>query len=233
MNRIQSCMLFFAVLLLLAGCGEASYMQAASDRMSQEDAYARDGSKILTGDDGSEGPAGDDGSEDPAADGRTKDAPDVSGSDAVTGSTVYVQVAGAVKTPGVYELAQGSRIFEAIALAGGMEKDADDTDLNQAQPVSDGQKIYVRTRGEQEAVMAEDKGQGAGEASSAADDGKVNINTATEEQLATLPGIGQTKAAEIVKYREAHGGFSSIEDIMKVEGIKQGTYRKFCDNIKI
>ena len=138
--------------------------------------------------------------------------------------TFYVQVAGAVKHPGVYELPAGSRLFEAIDLAGGMTDEAYDDQINQASFVTDGQKIYIPTEAERAEENTDEVGQ---------DDGKVNINTAGESELMQLSGIGASKAALIVRYREEHGDFSSIEDIMKVEGIKEGTYNKICDQIKL
>ncbi len=137
-------------------------------------------------------------------------------------ATIFVQVSGAVLRPGVYELPSESRIFEAIEQAGGLTDEADDADLNQAGFAADGQRIHVPTKEER---MADEEAE--------ADDGKININTASEAELMTLSGIGASKAASIVRYRESHGGFASIEDIMNVEGIKEGTYNKICDQIKI
>jgi len=138
------------------------------------------------------------------------------------GRTIYVQVAGAVASPGVYELLQGARCFEAIEMAGGLLEAADDSDLNQAMELTDGQKIYVYTKGERELLEA-----------ASADDGLVNINTATAEQLSSLPGIGMSKANMIVSYRQEHGMFTSIEDIMNVQGIKEGSFARIKDYIKV
>lgn len=145
-----------------------------------------------------------------------------------TEKTIYVQVSGAVVSPGVYELPEGSRVFEAIALAGGVTEEADAGQMNQAQTVSDGEMIYVKRQGETvEEAMTQEGTFGQQE------DGKVNLNTATEEELMTLPGIGQAKAKSIIAWREEKGGFSKIEDLMEIEGIKEGVFSKIKDSIKV
>lgn len=146
----------------------------------------------------------------------------------LTEKTIYVQVSGAVVSPGVYELPEGSRVFEAIALAGGVTEEADAGQMNQAQTVSDGEMIYVKRQGETvEEALAQEEAFGQQE------DGKVNLNTATEEELMTLPGIGQAKAKSIIAWREEKGGFSKIEDLMEIEGIKEGVFSKIKDSIKV
>lgn len=136
---------------------------------------------------------------------------------------IYVQVSGAVALPGVYELAEGSRVFEAVELAGGMTEEADAGQMNQAQTVSDGQMIYVPHQGETT----------EGAVGMQQEDGRVNLNTATAQQLMTLPGIGQAKAESIIAWREENGGFTQVEDLMKIEGIKEGVFSKIRDNIKV
>lgn len=139
-----------------------------------------------------------------------------------TSGKCFVQVSGAVNSPGVYELSGEPRIFHAILMAGGLREDADVSSLNQAERISDGQKIVIKTR--DEAAM---------EAATSADDGKVNINTADAKTLMTLPGIGESKANSIIKYRESKGSFNSIEDIKNISGIKDGVYNKIADSIKV
>lgn len=145
-------------------------------------------------------------------------------------STVFVHVCGAVKVPGVYELSGSARVYEAIERAGGVKDDAAAEALNQAEKVTDGERIYVPTKEELE------KGIVAGEEPKVtkADDnngGKININTADKEALKTLPGIGDAKADSIISYREANGPFGAIEDLMNVEGIKEGVFHKIEDKI--
>lgn len=160
----------------------------------------------------------------------------------------YVYVCGAVCMPGVYTLKQGSRIYEALAMAGGLTEDASAASVNQAEPVRDGQMIYMPTEEEiQKGIVlpagnmtAEDgtaledtAGSGVGPDSNADFDMRVNLNTATASELMTLPGIGQTKADSILAYREKHGEFSSVEEIMNVDGIKEGVYNRIKDSIKV
>ena len=138
--------------------------------------------------------------------------------------TVYVYVCGAVRTPGVVEVPEGSRAAEALELAGGMTTEADPFYVNLAEIVTDGQKLYFPTASEAEELEAAGK---------AAEEGLVNINTASAEELCTLPGIGASRAVDIVRYREKNGAFQTKEDIMKVSGIKQNAYDKLCDRITV
>ena len=140
-----------------------------------------------------------------------------------------VYVCGAVVTPGVYVLPGGSRICEAVAAAGGMQENAAYESLNQAEEIHDGQMIVVLTEEEmQNEQVQKDDTQKSDTA-----DGRVDLNTATKTQLMTLPGIGEEKADSIIAYREKNGGFSSIEDIKKIEGIKEGVFSKIKDSIAV
>ena len=138
--------------------------------------------------------------------------------------TVYVYVCGAVRTPGVVEVPEGSRAAEALELAGGRTTEADPFYVNLAEFVTVGQKLYFPTASEAEELEAAGK---------AAEEGLVNINTASAEEVCTLPGIGASRAADIVRYREKNGAFQTKEDIMKVSGIKQNAYDKLCDRITV
>ncbi len=142
---------------------------------------------------------------------------------------IRVYVCGAVVCPGVVEIPQGSRIEDALFAAGGFLPDALTEAVNLADWALDGQMLYFPT--EEEAAswnpVQESQSRQNG-------DGKlVDINTAGEELLCTLPGIGEAKAADIIAYREAHGSFASCEDIMKVPGIKKNIYEKICDKITV
>lgn len=136
---------------------------------------------------------------------------------------IYVYVCGHVNQPGVYALDNGARICDALEKAGGTLEDARAEALDQAVCVSDGQTIYVP--GIEEAQE--------GTQSSQESDGLVNINQAGEDELMTLPGIGQSKAAVIIQYREEHGGFQSTEELMNIPGIKQGVFDKIKNSIKV
>lgn len=160
---------------------------------------------------------------------------------------ICVHVCGAVKNPDVYELPEGSRVYEAVKQAGGFTEEADESYVNQAQILTDGVKLVIPTTGQIQAesqetlrgvigvVGAEEalSGTAGGDIAAEAADGKININTATQEQLCKIPGIGDTRAAAIVSYRQEHGGFTKIEDIMNVSGIKEGTYVKIKNSITV
>lgn len=143
--------------------------------------------------------------------------------------TVFVYVCGAVHSPGVYEMEKDARVFEAVRMAGGVTDEAAEESVNQARTVADGEQIYVPTREE-----AERLGTGVvGEIVTGETDGKVNINTAGKEELMMLTGIGEAKAQSILDYRQEHGRFSDIEELMQIEGIKEGVFNKIKDDIMI
>ena len=141
-----------------------------------------------------------------------------------------VYVCGQVKEPGVYELEPGSRVYQAVEMAGGFGPDAASWYLNLAQEVADGMKIQVPT--EEEALAWGNSG-GSLSVGQGQTETKVNLNTADEEQLMTLTGIGESRAADIIRYRQEHGPFERIEDIMNVSGIKEGAFQKIKDSITV
>ena len=162
---------------------------------------------------------------------------------------IYVDVCGAVANPGVFQLAAGSRVFQAIEAAGGYLPEAVQNCVNRAGVLTDGQQLYILTQEEMErqgldpAEMAgasdgqmngsAGTGQNTGIAAQAQQDNRININTADETQLTTLTGIGATRAQAIIAYRQEHGPFAAIEDIMNVQGIKEGTFAKIKDEIVV
>ena len=137
---------------------------------------------------------------------------------------VYVHICGEVEKPGVYELEEGSRVFQAVEAAGGFTAEASQSSMNLAETIADGMQIVILSKEEAEAVQA------AAEESAA---GLVNINQASKEQLMALPGIGESRAEDIIRYREESGGFQRIEDIMKVSGIKDAAFQKIKDSIAV
>lgn len=139
---------------------------------------------------------------------------------------VIVHICGAVVNPGVYELPPGSRIVDAVDKAGGLSVDADESYVNLAAVPNDGEQIFIPTI--EESVIMKQTRQETGVSS-----GKVNINTADKALLCTLPGIGDTRAADIIAYRQEHGNFSAIEDIMQVSGIKEGSFQKIKEMIVV
>lgn len=153
-----------------------------------------------------------------------------SGSEQTKGERlVCIYVCGAVSDPGIYELDEGARLYEAVEAAGGMTEEASADSVNLARAVSDGEQIYIPT-------LEETKAQGImpGTYSASSDtQEKVNINTASAEELMTLTGIGEAKAESIIRYREENGGFQRIEDLMEISGIKEGVFEKIKDDIII
>ena len=136
----------------------------------------------------------------------------------------FVHICGEVKEPGVYELPEGSRLFEAVEAAGGFTKEASEESLNLAGLISDGMQIVIRSKEEAASSAAAANEQAAG---------LININQASKEQLMTLPGIGESRAEDIIRYREQSGGFQTIEEIMKVSGIKDAAFQKIKERIVV
>jgi competence protein ComEA len=164
-----------------------------------------------------------------------------SDSEAASG-TVSTYVCGEVYEPGVYELTEGSRVADAIDMAGGMLDTAAKNYLNLADIVADGSKIYVPSEEEVSDVSLITpesqlySGTGSGTSSDSSDGEKasnslVNINTASLDELKTLPGIGDAKAQAIIDYRTQNGSFSSIDEITNVSGIGDSTYSNIKDKI--
>jgi competence protein ComEA len=131
---------------------------------------------------------------------------------------IYVYICGHVNSPGVVKCRKGTRLYEAVAMAGGADDLADMSAVNLAALVADGEMIYIPAYGED--ISVEEQTEGI-----------VNINKATESELMTLPGIGSSRAADIVRYRTDNGRFQTIEDIMKVSGIKEAAFNKIKNYI--
>lgn len=156
-----------------------------------------------------------------------------SSSKASAETEVYVDVDGAVASPGVYRLKDGARVSQAIDAAGGLTAEADVTGLNRASKVTDGQKIYVPTVGEQQAALAAGGVEDGAAAASVAgvSSGLVNINTASAAELQTLSGIGPSMAQSIIDERTKNGAFASVDDLMRVSGIGEKKLAKIKDCI--
>lgn len=149
--------------------------------------------------------------------------------------TIRVYVCGAVVVPGVVEVPVDSRVENVLEAAGGFGENADCTYVNLAAWVADGQMIYFPTIEETcagQLAWEQNRESGTGNFHTE-DDELVNINTADAEKLCTLPGIGESRAADIVAYREANGFFETCEDIMRVPGIKDGLYEKIRSKITV
>lgn len=271
MDRIWQAGLVFALLLLLCGCTRKEELFL----LSEEKAEGLGGLSKVPGEEGY--PAVETGrvpedADQCTAEGESRGEEMTSGSDSLQRNistapgVIYVHVCGAVVHPGVYELKVGSRVYEAVGLAGGFAEDADQNYVNQAQTLEDGVMLVIPTQ--EESADARDRetdseaetmqegapekigivqdrtaeglgivggtsqdGQGGDKAG--ASDGRININTASEAQLCEIPGVGATRAAAIAAYRESHGFFEKPEDIMKVNGIKEGMYEKIKDSISV
>jgi competence protein ComEA len=139
---------------------------------------------------------------------------------------LVVQVSGAVVSPGLFRLSEGARVDDAIRAAGGPSPEADTTRLNLARKISDGEQIVVPKLGDPTAIpVATAAGRATNTAPRATPTiGIVNINTASEEELDRLPGIGPALAQRIIDYRQTNGPFQKIEDIMRVRGIGQAEF---------
>ena len=160
---------------------------------------------------------------------------------------VYVHVCGCVNAPGVYALPEGSRIYEALEAAGGITEEGAGDFLNLALEAEDGMKVEVPDA--EQARLWREQGIGpAGDCGNCGRDSRrrrtpwgaaqtagsrVNLNTASREELMTLDGIGETRADAIIRYREMYGGFQAIEDVMNVSGIKEGAFEKIKDSITV
>ncbi|MCI8673704.1 MAG: hypothetical protein HFI89_09540 [Lachnospiraceae bacterium] len=188
----------------------------------------------------------------------------VSAKDLHNEKMVVIHVCGAVNSPGIYRLPEGSRLWEAVEAAGGVTADGAGDYLNMAVPVTDGEKVVVPFLADVEKPFGESEtlsprpgndaavtgsvtgndgvvknGSAAGDSSVAGNGrdsaaaGLVNLNTATMEQLMTLPGIGESKAKAILEYREKTGPFAVPQDITNVPGIKEGSYEKLKGYITV
>ena len=163
--------------------------------------------------------------------------------------TRVVHICGAVSAPGVYELPAGSRIIDAVEAGGGFLPEADEACCNLAEEIVDGCQIYIMTKTESCADGQTEKKAGIqtspdsdmqttdrnvrSNSATALENGLVNLNTADVAALMTLPGIGESRAKAIISYREQHGAFAQIEDIMKISGIKQAAFSKIKDKITV
>ncbi len=149
---------------------------------------------------------------------------------------VYVHVAGAVRHAGLYRLEVGGRVADALALAGGFADDADRDGVNLARPVADGEQIVVPVAGAAgDASAAADGGAGgaggAGAGGSAG--GLIDLNTATKEQLDTLPRVGPAMADRIIAWRSENGRFTSVDDLLSVPGIGDKMLAALRDLVRV
>ena len=141
---------------------------------------------------------------------------------------ITVDVKGAVKSPGIYDLPVGSRVNDAVQKAGGLTDQADSKSLNLAQKVSDEALVYVPTKGEEASQQS-----GSGAASSTSKEKKVNLNKASLEELKQVKGLGGKRAQDIIDHRETNGKFKSVDELKKVSGIGAKTIEKLKDYVTV
>lgn len=211
-NRIVTLIFTCLLLTVLPACGAAE--QSGSLTLLLEEGAGRgSGSGASASEDGASlsGEAARDGGESAAEGGAPL-------------QTSFVHICGEVESPGVYEVAEDARICDVLLLAGGFTEHAATDAVNMAQKVTDGMQVVVPS------VEEAAERQAIAEAEA---DGRVELNTATLEQLCTLPGIGETRARAILLYREEHGGFSATEELMQVSGIKEGTFNRLKELVYI
>ena len=226
-NRLHGTVCALCLAAVLAGCApkrpSVVYQINSSSSASQADGLADSGPEDTAD----------------AADGRavpdSRDAlPDAL--ETAAESTICVHVCGEVRMPGVYEIPAGSRIWQALQAAGGLTEEADDRALNQAEILSDGDQVIVWSK--TETASAQVPGQlprvsGGSTAYADGTGGRVNLNTAGRESLMTLPGIGEARADAILQYRADHGGFSSAEELMNIDGIGAKSFQKLRELITV
>jgi competence protein ComEA len=157
---------------------------------------------------------------------------DSEGANEANTSTLFVHIAGSVKNPGLYELPQGSRVSDAVSAAGGMSEDANTSSVNLARQLTDGEQIIVASN--EDILAATETGTSNGSPSGqVSSQGKVNINTASAEELMTLDGVGEATADKIIAYRQENGSFSRIEEIKEVSGIGEKKFEAMKDAITV
>ena len=142
---------------------------------------------------------------------------------------ITVDVKGAVKSPGIYDLPVGSRVHDAVQKAGGLTEEADSKSLNLAQKVSDEALVYVPTKGEE----ATSQQAASGTSPSTSKEKKINLNKASLEELKQVKGLGGKRAQDIIDHREANGKFKSVDELKKVSGIGAKTIEKLKDYVTV
>lgn len=236
------------VMMAAAACGKEEVLTLRSSPSSSEDMTA-ERTEEASGDSGQQGRDDDAAERTGAAESAEAERNDAAESG--KRELLYVYVCGAVECPGVYSFEEGARVFDAIEAAGGLSADADGACVNQARKLSDQDQLYIRTLEEKEQSTQKEElsstgsspagsasGNGYGllraEGSAGAEnaaDARININTASQKELTSLPGIGDTKAAAILADRTENGFYAAPEDLKRVSGIGDATFEKLRDRI--
>lgn len=228
-NRKKRYLLLFCISIMITACGKQPEVYLESYITSESDKIEADKDMSLETDET-----------------EVFDVADVDktmatlASDTEIETFVYVYVCGAVISPGVYALSEGSRICDAIDMAGGLREDADVLSVNLAELLCDGQMLRIYTYEEilagvgKEVINSSTDSEGMkNQTFSDNETDSININTATKGQLMTLPGIGNAKAEAIIAYRTQHGAFESVDALMQIPGIKEGILEQIRNYIRI
>ncbi|MEE0949541.1 MAG: helix-hairpin-helix domain-containing protein [Streptococcus equinus] len=168
--------------------------------------------------------------------GETSQTKTVTSASKTESDKIFVDIKGAVRKEGVYELTSGSRVTDVVKLAGGFTDDADKKSVNLAEKVADEAVIYVARVGEEVTPASNPsqiKNTAASGAQQDADSAQINLNTATLEELQTISGIGAKRAQDIINYRDNNGGFSSVDDLKNVSGIGEKTLEKLKAEVTV
>lgn len=159
---------------------------------------------------------------------------------AVPTPSIVIDIAGAVSRPGILFLPEGSRVYEAVSAAGGVRPESDLRDINLAQELLDGEKIYIPsgsdyggTLGDEGATVSDGGNESADRAFRKNSVRKININTASSRELQTLKGVGPSMAERILEYRKEKGRFQNISDLKNVKGMGEKTFEKLKDSISV
>lgn len=147
---------------------------------------------------------------------------------------IFVDVKGAVKNPGMYEVQEAMRVWDVVGLAGGVKENADTKQVNFSQRISDQMVIYIPVQGEVlPEILKEVSNENNQDKETNSAMNKIDLNKASETELQTLTGVGGKKAQEIIRYREEKGGFKSIEDLKNISGIGEKTFEKLKNQITV
>lgn len=146
---------------------------------------------------------------------------------------LYVDIKGAVKVPGMYEVTSDMRVLNVIDLAGGLTSEADDKQINFAQKVEDQMIVYIPKEGEELSESLATLPSQGNQSNQGQEEDKVNLNQATKEELMTLNGVGEKKAEKIIDYREENGSFQKIEDLKNVNGFGEKSFESLKTSITI
>lgn len=155
--------------------------------------------------------------------------------DEKTDGKMYVDIKGAVRAPGMYEVTSDMRVLNVIDMAGGLKEKADDKQINFSQKLEDQMIIYIPLEGEEipDAINNQNTSKETSGEKGSEESGKINLNQAEKEELMTLNGVGEKKAEKIIEYREDNGSFKSIEDLKNVNGIGEKTFESLKESITI